>query len=263
MFQSLSSSAPVQMYQQQFKPIRPILPQQQHAFRPNTINPSMLQMSSSDLFLAETLFPLTIDTDMPMVDAQASPFDTNLTDDYLADDPQNADSILSTSLPEGSPQNSSPVMFANVGSAPVSVGKKPIMKKARSQSSTSQISASPSQDNLVGEGSYSSSSKPTARSLGLGESSVDDDDELVKHAHMLERQRKRRESHNAVERRRRDNINDRIQELGLLVPDCQNDQKPHKGLILKKTTDYIRHLQRSNQELMQRVQELETKLNCK
>jgi uncharacterized C2H2 Zn-finger protein len=48
------------------------------------------------------------------------------------------------------------------------------------------------------------------------------------------------------------------------VPDCQNEQKPHKGLILKKTTDYIRHLQRANQDLAQRVQELEAKLNnCK
>jgi Helix-loop-helix DNA-binding domain len=36
---------------------------------------------------------------------------------------------------------------------------------------------------------------------------------------LSERRRKRRESHNAVERRRRDNINDRIAELASLLPD--------------------------------------------
>src|SRR5258706_11101832 len=34
-----------------------------------------------------------------------------------------------------------------------------------------------------------------------------------------EKRRKRRESHNAVERRRRDNINEKIQELAMLLPD--------------------------------------------
>ena len=34
-----------------------------------------------------------------------------------------------------------------------------------------------------------------------------------------EKRRKRRESHNAVERRRRDNINEKIQELAMLLPE--------------------------------------------
>lgn len=38
-----------------------------------------------------------------------------------------------------------------------------------------------------------------------------------------EKRRKRRESHNAVERRRRDNINERIGELATLIPDCLLD----------------------------------------
>lgn len=37
---------------------------------------------------------------------------------------------------------------------------------------------------------------------------------------MTDKRRKRRESHNAVERRRRDNINDRIAELASLLPDA-------------------------------------------
>lgn len=35
-----------------------------------------------------------------------------------------------------------------------------------------------------------------------------------------EKRRRRRESHNAVERRRRDNINEKISELATLIPEC-------------------------------------------
>lgn len=38
-----------------------------------------------------------------------------------------------------------------------------------------------------------------------------------------EKRRKRRESHNAVERRRRDNINDRIAELSTMLPEFADD----------------------------------------
>ena len=38
-----------------------------------------------------------------------------------------------------------------------------------------------------------------------------------------EKRRRRRESHNAVERRRRDNINERISELATLIPECLLD----------------------------------------
>lgn len=37
---------------------------------------------------------------------------------------------------------------------------------------------------------------------------------------MNEKRRRRRESHNAVERRRRDNINEKINELSTLIPEC-------------------------------------------
>lgn len=42
---------------------------------------------------------------------------------------------------------------------------------------------------------------------------------LIRLALANEKRRKRRESHNAVERRRRDNINEKIQELALLLPE--------------------------------------------
>lgn len=78
----------------------------------------------------------------------------------------------------------------------------------------------------------------------------------------MEKRRRRRESHNAVERRRRDNINDRIQDLSILVPEIQSDtsNRLNKGVILKKTTDYIRKLQGVNSDLTARVQEMEARI---
>ncbi|KAJ2382986.1 hypothetical protein GGI05_005470 [Coemansia sp. RSA 2603] len=75
-----------------------------------------------------------------------------------------------------------------------------------------------------------------------------------------EKRRRRRESHNAVERRRRDNINDRIQELYSLLPEAMIDAntKPNKGIILKKSVEYIRHLTQALQSQGIRIHELET-----
>ncbi|KAG0046347.1 hypothetical protein BGZ83_008489 [Gryganskiella cystojenkinii] len=80
-----------------------------------------------------------------------------------------------------------------------------------------------------------------------------------------EKRRRRRESHNAVERRRRDNINEKIQELSTLLPDCYVDtaNKPNKGVILRKSVDYIRHLQQLVASQSSRNQELEAQLQGK
>lgn len=79
-----------------------------------------------------------------------------------------------------------------------------------------------------------------------------------------EKRRRRRESHNAVERRRRDNINDRIQELFTLLPEVMLDPntKPNKGIILKKSVDYIRQLQQMLQNQGARIQELEANMSA-
>ncbi|KAL0075426.1 Myc-type, basic helix-loop-helix domain-containing protein [Phycomyces blakesleeanus] len=78
----------------------------------------------------------------------------------------------------------------------------------------------------------------------------------------MDKRRRRRESHNAVERRRRDNINDRIQELGTLLPDLEEDgiNRLNKGTILRKSVDQIKQLQRDVNQCQQRVHELETLL---
>lgn len=82
---------------------------------------------------------------------------------------------------------------------------------------------------------------------------------MNRHLSEVEKRRKRRESHNAVERRRRDNINERIHELAGMVPpspqemedggDNVADGKLHKGLVLKRSIDYIRALQQENERL--------------
>ncbi|KAF9171787.1 hypothetical protein BGX21_006804, partial [Mortierella sp. AD011] len=67
------------------------------------------------------------------------------------------------------------------------------------------------------------------------------------------------------ERRRRDNINEKIQELSTLLPDCYIDSanKPNKGVILRKSVDYIRHLQQLVASQTNRNQELEAQLQGK
>lgn len=90
---------------------------------------------------------------------------------------------------------------------------------------------------------------------------------------MKERQKK--DNHNLIERRRRFNINDRIKELGALIPKSSDPElRWNKGTILKASVEYIRKLQKDqqrvrdlegrqrklehmNQSLLLRVQELE------
>ncbi|CAG8490326.1 1662_t:CDS:2 [Paraglomus brasilianum] len=74
-----------------------------------------------------------------------------------------------------------------------------------------------------------------------------------------EKKRRRRESHNAVERRRRDHINERIHELSTLLPEtyADNSNKPNKGVILRKSVDYIRDLKQSLRDQSSRNQKLE------
>ncbi|KAI9313731.1 helix-loop-helix DNA-binding domain-containing protein [Dichotomocladium elegans] len=82
---------------------------------------------------------------------------------------------------------------------------------------------------------------------------------------IMERRRIRRQSHNAVERRRRDNINDRIKELGSLLPqsltlDEGGVGRLNKGTILRKSVDHIKLLKRDLSDYQHRVRELEATL---
>ncbi|XP_054155476.1 transcription factor EC-like [Oppia nitens] len=72
-----------------------------------------------------------------------------------------------------------------------------------------------------------------------------------------QKDRQKKDNHNQIERRRRYNINDRIKELGTLLPrsedtkhfDLVKDMKQNKGTILKASVDYVRLLKRENNRL--------------
>ncbi|XP_051562291.1 microphthalmia-associated transcription factor-like isoform X3 [Myxocyprinus asiaticus] len=91
----------------------------------------------------------------------------------------------------------------------------------------------------------------------------------------MAKERQKKDNHNLIERRRRFNINDRIKELGTLIPKSNDpDMRWNKGTILKASVDYIRKLQKeqhkakelenrhkrlehANRHLLLRIQELE------
>uniref|UniRef100_G3P7X1 Transcription factor binding to IGHM enhancer 3b n=1 Tax=Gasterosteus aculeatus aculeatus TaxID=481459 RepID=G3P7X1_GASAC len=94
-------------------------------------------------------------------------------------------------------------------------------------------------------------------------------------AKAIMKERQKKDNHNLIERRRRFNINDRIKELGTLIPKSNDpEMRWNKGTILKASVDYIRKLQKEqqrakdidmrqkklelvNHNLMLRIQELE------
>lgn len=95
------------------------------------------------------------------------------------------------------------------------------------------------------------------------------------------KERLKKDTHNMIERRRRYNINDRIKELGDLLPktndphyDLVRDSRQNKGAILKSSVDYMKlliqdlnkmkqyaidykQLEVKNRKLLLRIQELE------
>ncbi|KAB5592874.1 Retrograde regulation protein 3 [Ceratobasidium theobromae] len=131
---------------------------------------------------------------------------------------------------------------------------------------------------LGSHGTPSSLNMPSPKSIGKV------DDLAAKQAQILsEKRRRRRESHNAVERRRRDNINEKISELSTLIPEClltdnpaapnkdmldavdeegtREGPKANKGMILRKSVDYIKYLQQLVRAQASRNRELESQLS--
>ncbi|XP_029910877.1 transcription factor E3a [Myripristis murdjan] len=75
-------------------------------------------------------------------------------------------------------------------------------------------------------------------------------------AKALIKERQKKDNHNLIERRRRFNINDRIKELGGLIPKSSDpEMRWNKGTILKASVDYIRKLQKEQQ----RAREMESR----
>jgi len=65
-------------------------------------------------------------------------------------------------------------------------------------------------------------------------------------ANQLNAKRGRKDSHNATEQRRRNNIKEKLDELKKLVPNCDNEKK---AAILQKSIEYIHHLEQQLNEL--------------
>ncbi|KAM9408790.1 LOW QUALITY PROTEIN: transcription factor EB [Pholidichthys leucotaenia] len=94
-------------------------------------------------------------------------------------------------------------------------------------------------------------------------------------ARALAKERQKKDNHNLIERRRRFNINDRIKELGTMIPKTNDlDVRWNKGTILRASVEYIKRMQKdvqrtrevennfkrmemANRQLLQRIQELE------
>ncbi|UJR26920.1 hypothetical protein I4U23_008229 [Adineta vaga] len=109
--------------------------------------------------------------------------------------------------------------------------------------------------------SHHSSSCPTnilSAKAKIGLPLTDDEMRLVI------RDRQKKDNHNMIERRRRFNINDRIKELGTLLPKGTDlDLKQNKGTILRASVDYIKILRRQyeNTSLVEQKCQLLTEHN--
>ncbi|KAK4871737.1 hypothetical protein RN001_015861 [Aquatica leii] len=106
----------------------------------------------------------------------------------------------------------------------------------------------------------SDSFKTSDNSLTATEISIKNEPSFLSDAelHALAKDRQKKDNHNMIERRRRFNINDRIKELGSLLPKTNDpyfeivrDVRPNKGTILKSSVEYIKCLKNEVQRLKQ------------
>jgi len=162
---------------------------------------------------------------------------------------------------------------ASVDSTPRGINITPRLSMTSDNPSSIYLSSSASKDPLD-SASHHSSSCPTnilSAKAKIGLPLTDDELRLVI------RDRQKKDNHNMIERRRRFNINDRIKELGTLLPKGTDlDTKQNKGTILRASVDYIKALQREyanislaeercqvlfeqNNVLQERIRELEKK----
>ncbi|KAJ3215647.1 hypothetical protein HDU67_000181 [Dinochytrium kinnereticum] len=160
-----------------------------------------------------------------------------------------------------SSNSSAPTLTGAMGHSSAAAAAAAVAHLSTSASSTSsfkKIAGSPSSSSIKGATPSSvSSSSGTRTKDGTPFSSIDDAD--ARSVELLnEKRRRRRESHNAVERRRRDNINEKIQELSTLLPDFTSEAQ-NKGAILRRSVEYIKMMQALAGRQQERMRELE---NC-
>ncbi|KRY43279.1 Zinc metalloproteinase nas-36 [Trichinella spiralis] len=121
------------------------------------------------------------------------------------------------------------------GSHPCSGNLEALLSEGRVQYSTRKVS----------------SSAPSTSSL---DADLFGHDDMIREQESM-RDRRKKDIHNMIERRRRYNINDRIKELSTLLPkSCTEEMKLNKGSILKASVDYIRQLRKDQERLYQLLQ---------
>ncbi|KAI9476124.1 MAG: hypothetical protein EXX96DRAFT_575866 [Benjaminiella poitrasii] len=74
-----------------------------------------------------------------------------------------------------------------------------------------------------------------------------------------QREQARKESHSAIERRRREKMNDKILQLKELIPSCANRENLHKMNILQSAIDYIVYLQNAIKEKQEESKGVDSK----
>lgn len=152
---------------------------------------------------------------------------------------------------------SAPAITANSGNVFAPSPDPACLSPALSSGATSTSEAEDLIDDLLSLESSSLASdgfKTSDNSLGSikNEPFLYSDAEL----HALAKDRQKKDNHNMIERRRRFNINDRIKELGTLLPknndpyyEIVRDVRPNKGTILKSSVEYIKCLKSEIQRL--------------
>ncbi|KAL1492376.1 hypothetical protein ABEB36_010631 [Hypothenemus hampei] len=161
----------------------------------------------------------------------------------------------------------------------------PSVSPALSSGATSTSEAEELLDDLLSleSSSLASDSFKTSDSSLTNDINIKNEPYLLSEAelHAMAKDRQKKDNHNMIERRRRFNINDRIKELGTLLPknndpyyEIVRDVRPNKGTILKSSVEYIKclknevlrlkqtearqkQMEHMNRRLQLRVQELE------
>ncbi|KAJ0171173.1 hypothetical protein K1T71_013372 [Dendrolimus kikuchii] len=180
----------------------------------------------------------------------------------------------------GAPAQSAPELGAQPPASPDRASSSSLLSPGLCSVGTTNSEADEFLEDILsldGTPGVSSSGPPSAASSVAGDCSLLSDADM----HALAKDRQKKDNHNMIERRRRFNINDRIKELGTLLPKTNDpfyevirDVRPNKGTILKSSVDYIKclrdevnrlkhseqrrkQIELHNRKLMLRIQELE------
>ncbi|RNA35593.1 transcription factor EB isoform X2 [Brachionus plicatilis] len=142
--------------------------------------------------------------------------------------------------------------------SPKLITRTPSINSSTGSSSPSSVSSNLNSTNLDFEANKPDPAEMAKKKSLAGQKLTDEEMQL------LIKDRQRKDNHNMIERRRRFNINDRIKELGELLPRSGEyqlcdplvfldfDTKQNKGSILKASVDFIQIIKRENDELRKR-----------